>query len=162
MAVEITIEIFGEQIISRRLLRLGERAVDATPAFTAIAGLFYESEKEQFASEGGWASGGWVPDKQSTIDAKVAGGYSTLTLQRTGATMRSLTEPGAPFSKESIGPDHVDLESTIPWGKYLQKGTSKMPMRKPVELNEETKSAMVKFLQAWVLGGVNDKGELVT
>jgi hypothetical protein len=155
--VELNIEIFGEQIISRRLMRLGERVIDATPAFAQIAVMFYESEKKQFDSEGEWASGGWVPLKQSTIDEKLRSswfsGTSELILQRTGALKRSLTEPGAPFSKKLIGPDFVDIKSTVPYGPLLQKGTSKMPMRKPVELNEPTKMAMVKVLQAWVLGG---------
>lgn len=165
MAVEITIEIFGEKAISRRLLRLGERAVDATPAFEAIAGLFYESEKKQFDSEGEWASGGWAPLKQSTIDDKLRaswfGGTSERILQRTGAMMRSLTESDGPFSRQVIGPDFVELESTVPYGKFHQFGTSKMAMRKPVELPQSVKTSMVKVLQAWVLGGANDKEDVV-
>jgi hypothetical protein len=161
MTVEINIEVFGEKIISRRLLRLGERAIDAAPAFEAIALMFYDSEKKQFASEGVWASGGWVPDKQATLNEKIRGGYSTLTLQRTGAMMHSLTEPDAPFSKKRVGPDFVEVMSTVPYGKYHQKGTTKMAMRKPVELNQATKTAMVKILQGWVLGGVAGGEEVV-
>lgn len=162
MPVEINIEVFGEKIISRRLLRLGERAVDATPAFEAIAGLFYRSEQQQFQSEGSWASGGWVPDMQATVDEKVRRGYSTMTLEETGDMMRSLTIPGSPHSQQRIGPDFVELVSTVPYGIFHQFGTRKMPMRKPVELNEPTKVAMVKLLQAWVLGGANDKETVVT
>lgn len=159
--VEITIEVFGEKAISRRLLRLGERAVDAAPAFEAISLMFYESEKQQFSSEGAWASGGWVPDQQATVTEKIRRGFSILTLQESGDMMRSLTTPDSPFSHREIGPDFVELESTVPYGKFHQFGTRKMPMRKPVELNQGVKVAMVKVLQAWVLGGANDREEVV-
>lgn len=165
MPVEINIEIFGEKAISRRLLRLGERAIDAAPAFEGVALMFYASEKQQFDSEGEWASGGWVPLMQSTIDEKLRSswfsGGSELILQKTGALMRSLTESDAPESRKVVGPNFVELESTVPYGKYHQTGTRKMAMRKPVELNESTKTAMVKILQAWILGGANDKEEVV-
>lgn len=165
MALELNIEIFGESIVSRRLLRLGERAVDAAPAFEEVALMFYQSEKQQFDSEGAWASGGWAPLMQSTIDEKLRsswfGGTSELILQRTGAMMKSLTASDSPFSKKIIGPDFVEVQSTVPYGKFHQKGTSNMAMRKPVELNEATKTAMVKILQAWVLGGVDSKEEVV-
>jgi phage gpG-like protein len=159
--VEINIEVFGEKIISRRLLRLGDRAVVATPAFVAIGQLFRESETKQFESEGAWASGGWVPDKQATINAKVANGFSSMTLQKTGAMMKSLTDPAAPYAVQETGPDFVFIKSTIPYGKFHQFGTSKMPMRKPVELNEITKVAMVKILQSWILGHANDVEDVV-
>jgi len=161
MAVEINIEVFGEMIISRRLMRLGERAVDAAPAFEEIATLFYDSGKLQFSSQGAWASNGWAPDKQATVTAKIAQGFSALTLQKTGAMMQSLTSSEATYSRKKIGPDFVELESTVPYGKFHQFGTSKMPMRKPVELNEATKNTMVKLLQRWVLGGASGGEEIV-
>jgi phage gpG-like protein len=161
MPLEINLTVFGEKAISRSLLRVAERAVDAAPAFKEIAVMFYASEKSQFESEGAWASHGWVPDKQATIDEKIRNGHSNLTLQRTGAMMNSLTTPGAEFSHEKIGPDFVEISSDIPYGKYHQTGTTNMPMRKPVELNEKTKNAMVKVLQAWVIGGIDKKGEVV-
>lgn len=158
MPLDLTIEIFGEKIVQRRMLRVGERAVDAAPAFLKISEMFYASEKKQFDTEGSWASHGWAPDKQSTINEKVRNGYSTLTLQRTGQLMKSLTTPDADSSVRKIGPDFVEVRSTVPYGKYHQKGTQYMPMRKPAELADVTKVEMVKVIQAWVMGEIDVAG----
>lgn len=155
--VEISIEVFGEKALNRELLRWGTRAQDASPAFVDIADLFYESEKKQFDSEGLWASGGWTPLKPATVSAKVNHpSWALEILQRTGAMKESLTSHDGGYSINVITPEFMEVGSKIPYGVYHQqpKGPGKgiLPMRKPVELREQTKIEMVKILQAWIVG----------
>ena len=158
--VTISIEVFGEAAISRELLRFGARAADASPAFEMIADMFYASEKKQFDTEGEWASGGWTPLAESTVQAKLKNSsWSDMILQRTKAMMESLTTSTSDFSSKHVSTDLLEIMSTVPYGVFHQQpngpGKGIIPMRKPVELPENIKVDMVKVLQQWIVGNVN-------
>lgn len=154
--VTISLEVFGEAAISRELLRFGARAADAQPAFEQIANMFYESEKQQFDSEGAWASGGWTPLKPATIAAKARGGWSDKILQRTGEMMESLTTSTSSYGTKHVTSEVLEITSTVPYGVFHQQpngpGKGIIPMRKPVELPDHVKRDMVKVLQAYIVG----------
>jgi hypothetical protein len=156
--VTLSIEVFGEKAINRELMGLSERVADAIPAFENIAELFYMSEKQQFSTEGMWASGGWLPLKPATVAVKANHpGWSTMILQRTGAMMESLTHGDSDYSVKVITPEYMEVASSVPYGVYHQqpKGPGKgvIPMRKPVELPDGIKVDMVKILQRWIKTG---------
>jgi hypothetical protein len=150
------IEVLGEKAIHRQFLRFAERASDPTPALEEIASLFYESEKKQFDSEGGWASGGWAPLQQETIDRKNRLGLLPQILQATGALMSSLTQKDSQFATTKLSPNELTIISKQTYGIYHQQPdgptNGNLPMRKPVELPESVKREMEKVLQAWIVG----------
>lgn len=129
---EFTFEIAGEKQIQRRFSRFSDALEDMTPAFKEITKRFYAGERKQFATQGGWGSGGWKP--LSPEYAKRKPGRSILVVS--GKLESSLTKSGASGNVEIIQRDMLILGSDLPYGIYHQKGTKNMPIRKPIELPE--------------------------
>lgn len=152
--MRVDIEILGEKVVERRLLRFGERAVAAEPAMAAIGEMILKSETRQFDTEG--ASGGtpWQDLAPSTVATKArhAGAYRIL--QETGVLFDSLTSKGATGNIFEVGPDHLRLGTDVPYATFHQTGTSRMPARPPVKLNELDRQGAVKLLQRWLVHGV--------
>lgn len=171
--MRLVFEVDGDRLIERDLLRLGEYAQDATPAFEAIGGLMMEETKDQFATEGRHASGGWRPLAPSTVRRKLHGGRFTRgfaigpgggnfvavssgglgILYETGALERSLTDRDAPNQIFEAAPQELVFGSSLPYARYHQRGTHRMPQRRPLEFTEPAKRRMVKILQRWIVTG---------
>ncbi len=152
--MQISLSVFGDEQISRDLLRFGENAMDMTDAFQSLATDFYAMEARQFATQGGFGSGGWAPLAPSTRAKK---GTGSRILVDSGALKGSLTGPGS-GSIRKITPDEMEVGTSISYAQYHQHGTSRMPMRKPVELRAVDKVRWVKVLQGHIIGGESNKG----
>lgn len=156
MAPTIIIESFGVNFLQRALLRIGTRAVASAPALEAIATLMIESERQQFETEGGHASGGWAPLAASTIEKKAKEGLDPRILHATLQLQSSLTERGNPEMILEVAPGFIRFGTTTPHARYHQDGTSHVPQRKPIDFREIDRVAWVKILQRWIM-----RGELV-
>src|SRR4051794_15389307 len=138
----LELDVFGDVQVRRKLLRFGDRARDARPAFELMADDLREWEERQFASEGGFASGGWDPLAPSTIAAKAAAPRAAFTgsrtktgkfakrvrrnrriLEDTGALRESLTQHGDAEHVELIFPQEFVFGSTVPYAQFHQRGT---------------------------------------
>ena len=152
--MQIVFEVLGEKQVNRDLLRIGEYAGDAAPAFSAIADLIMEETTEQFATEGGHASGGWAPLAESTQREKARLGFGSRgILERSLALEHSLTVRGDGNQILDVQPDGLDFGTSLRYGEFHQLGTSRMPQRRPVELTEDAKRRIVKVLQRWIMTG---------
>jgi phage gpG-like protein len=145
MHLEIGIE--GDAQIKRRLLRVGDRAVNARPAFEAIGEALLGISRQQFESEGRRSSGGWQPLAQSTIDRK---GDSSI-LFDSGALMASFSERGGDNTFWATD-DFLLFGSKLEYAGFHQRGTSRMPQRRPLELAEADRVGVAKILQSHILG----------
>lgn len=151
--MQLRIEALGDNsAVERTLVRFGERAMDAAPAFAAIALVFWRTEAEQFDS-GGSFSGGWTPLAQSTVRIKERKFLDPRTLIATHALASSLSSAVSPGSVYRVGPHEMFVGTSDPKAKFHQHGTRRMPMRKPVELPEVVKVSMVKLLQNYIVRG---------
>jgi phage gpG-like protein len=150
--VRLDLDIYGDEQISRELLRFSAYAGNAQPALEVIAGDMAEQIEEQFSSEGDRGSGGWAPLADTTIAAKAAAGLDPHILQATRGLMESLTG-GANHIRE-ISDDSLVFGSSDPKGKFHQKGTSRMPARKPVDFTELDRRGFVRTLQRYIVEGV--------
>lgn len=151
--MRIDFDVYGDEQISRELLRFSARAGNAQPAFGQIADDMREQIAEQFDSEGERGSGGWAPLKETTIVAKTAAGLDPHILQATRVLKESLTQTGGEHIEE-ITDDSLVLGSRDPKGKFHQKGTSKMEARKPVDFAELDRRSYVRTLQRYIVEGV--------
>lgn len=155
MRIELAIE--GDVQVSREIRRVGERAIDASPAFRAILSDWIFWETEQFDSEGSTGSGGWAPLKESTIARKERAGLDPRILHATLALEKALTGPGEPSgSIRHIGPNRLVYGTTLPYAGVHQnpRTTNPLPQRRPVEFREWQREHTVKILQHWILRGV--------
>lgn len=148
--MRVEISLAGDKQVSRELLRFGERALMARPAFEAIGELLLTVEQHQFASEGRFASGGWAPLAESTLAQKT--GPSIL--DETGELRASLTERGDPHQIFDVGDEYLLFGTDLDYAGYHQTGTSRMPRRRPLELREEQRAEAVKILQRFITTGI--------
>lgn len=147
--MQIELSVHGDVQVSRQILRVGDRAIDAEPAFETIAETLMQIEGRQFASEGAYASGGWAQLAESTLEQK----QGPRILDETGVLRRSLTERGAEHQILITAAEFMTFGTDLDYAGFHQRGTSRMPQRRPVELRETDRRHAVRQLQSWVLTG---------
>lgn len=155
MTVTLRMDILGNVQVNRRLLRFERAVLDASEAFEAMAKIFYANETDLFDAEGSGFPWPWPALADSTKAEKARHGWDPRILHRTLALRESLTSSDAPGSVHEITPDSLFLGTDIPYAKYHQQAgymSSWLPMRKPVQLKEETKRALIKAMQAHIIG----------
>jgi hypothetical protein len=153
--VRFVFEVAGDRQIDRELLRVGDRAVDASPAFEAIGVRLLEIEREQFDSQGGRGSGGWKPLKPATIREKARRGEDPRILHRTRRLVMSLTERGSSDQIFEVSADGLVFGSRLPYAGAHQnpRPGNPLPQRRPVEFTETDRRDIVKTLQRWIMTG---------
>ena len=146
-------EVAGDVQVNRELIGLSARGRDMSPAFDVILDLWIEETTEQFASEGGHASGGWKQLQPVTIARKRREGLRPEILRATDRMMQSLTRRGDSDMIATVSPSELDYGSSVPYTRFHQTGTRKMPQRRPVEFTEPTRRATLKILQRFLVTG---------
>lgn len=144
-------KVDGVEVVNRNLLNMIDRGQDLQPAFDAIADLFAESEGKQFDTEGEWGSGRWAPLSPRYAAWKLKRFPGTKILERTGRLKTSLTR--RPFGIEQISARRMTVGSNVSYATYHQRGRAHLPKRPPVAVPEQTKRAMIKTLQRYVISG---------
>jgi len=150
--VRLDLDIFGEEQISRELLRFSAHAGNAQPAFHKIAADMREQIAEQFATEGGRGSGGWKPLAESTLQAKLSAGLDPHILQATHRLMHSLTGTGGDHI-EKVTDDSLLFGSAVDYGRFHQKGTTRTPARRPVDFTSLDRRGFIRTLQRYIVDG---------
>lgn len=164
--MDLKVEMFGETLLHRSLMRWADAADDMSPAFEQIAGDFRVMSRKQFDSEGAYASGGWAALKPATVRAR--GGLAHPILRSPGGgprgggraggdLRRSLTTKGAKGSLTEFTRDSITLGTSIPYAKYHQHGTARMAKRRPVEFTEADKKQLVKRIQAHMVAAARGR-----
>lgn len=144
--MELKIEVFGDVQVSRKLLRWAGRVTDASPAFREIAQLLRRYERRQFTSQGAFASGGWAPDAESTVRLKAAKGLDPRILHATGDLEQSLTGSSGGHV-EVVAAHQLVFGTSVPYARFHQTGTSRMPRRRPLEIRERDRAELVRIIQ---------------
>lgn len=140
-------EVHGDKLVSRKLVRFGNRAIDAAPAFRLIADDMRHYETERFDSAG---NGTWAPLEASTIAQKARKGLDPRILHATERLRRSLTSDHAPDQELIITPAFMVFGSKVPYAQFHQKGEG-VPTRKPLGFTEGQKRQILRRLQAHVI-----------
>ena len=111
---------------------------DLRTPFKLIANDFYKSEKSIFQL----SSPGQYPDfknEESRESKERAVGFEYPLLLRKGDLMRSVTSPTAKGSYMNLQKTFLQIGTTIPYGKFHQRGTKKMKPRKFLFVGPESK-----------------------
>lgn len=152
MAVGFDIEVFGDEVISRTLLRVS-KVDDGRPAFRRMAAMLEKASLQRFESEGSFGGEPWAPLAESTLRSKAARGYGDQgILVASGRLRASLTQETAPDAIRQITPTFMRWGSKVPYGVFHQQGTSRMPRRRVVKLPDMVKRALVRELQHELMG----------
>lgn len=153
MRVEIL--ALGEQIVSRELLRFGQRAVDARESLEDVATIMREATERQFESQGAYASGGWPALAASTVRRKANEGLDPRILHATGLLRESLTRKFGRGHIERVTSNALHFGTRVPYAIYHQSSRprTKIPYRPPVGLTEGDKRRIVRTLQRSIVKG---------
>lgn len=147
--LQLDIEVFGTQILNRRLLRFAGGVSDASLAFEAVARILSAATARNFATSG--ASGGhpWRALAPATLARKRRLGLDPRILRATGRLYSSLVDATSPDHVQQITTESLRWGSTVDYGKYHQstRPRAKVPYRPPVAFSENAKRNVVRELQ---------------
>ncbi len=171
--MRIELDAFGDIQLRREILRWGDAAGDASPAFRSIMQKWTKGADRQFQTQGRRASGGWKPISDEWRRRKVAMGYDRRILHMTGLLRRSLTLPVGAQGIREIRPDRMTYGTSVPYAPFHQHGASEirrqawgkptkpyrwtLARRRPIELTggrSGDRAQAVRILQLWIARGV--------
>jgi len=162
MALRISLDVAGVRQVNRALLLSAAAVKDLRPVWEDLYDDFLQGEKSVFAAEGNAGSptremgssgswGPWAPLNPDYAARKQAQGYGTKILVRTGRLKGSLTERShadAVFQPRELG---MSLGTRVPYAGYHQTGTSRMPAREPIRINEAQARRWMRLIQKFIL-----------
>lgn len=148
--MEFTFEAYGEQLVARQLTRWADRAVDARPAFDAIATQLMAFEDARFEAQG---YGTWPPLAASTVAQKRREGLDPRILHATHDLRNSLTRRGDEHQQLIVTDDFLLFGTTLDYAGFHQRGRG-VPRRRPLQFSEAEKKLAVKTLQRYLATGM--------
>lgn len=138
MAARVDVTAHGIDEAARMFERIGQRAVNARPAMTAIMALLIKGEVALWNRSGGKK---WPP----RADGSKPG-------IRTGALQRSLTEVSAPGAVREIHADHLLFGTDIFYARFMQGGTPTEPKRPVLVYRPTDKKKTKTIVELHLLG----------
>lgn len=154
MAVRLSFTFYGDVQLNRTLARVTDAVHDLRPAWEVLAGRFVAMERQQFDTEGRYASAGWAPLSPRYARWKAAHYPGKTILRRTDDLYNSLTR--RPLGVEVIEPQLAIFGSAVRYGEFHQRGGGRagyLPRRRPVEFPEAERREWVKVLQRYIMTG---------
>jgi phage gpG-like protein len=154
----VKVDVFGEQILHRRMVRFEAGLIDASDAFREIITILRSSTVANFASRGVSGGSRWRDLAPSTVARKRRLGLDPRILRATHRLFNSIIGSGSPGGDEHverIGPVSMRWGSRVPYGIYHGSGQprSVIPYRPPVKLAETDKREIGKILQRAIVSG---------
>jgi phage gpG-like protein len=150
MAFRISFELDGVTEFDRILDMTAKTVKDFKPLYEEIADDFRSTEAGIFNKQGAFEGGSkWKalsPDYKAWKARKYPG---RKILELTGSLKRSLTSVGGNHVSQPTT-DSIRIGTKDPKASYHQKGTSKMPQRKPMFLTDASKKRWVKLAHTFI------------
>lgn len=144
--MKVTLDLLGEDTLSRTLLRPARAATDLGPAFERGLDLVEDEIERQFATEGG---GSWAPLAASTVRGK---GHARI-LHDTGS-LRTAATSGARRTVSAYSAEYAVDEGSAPYWIYhhSKKARFRLPRRPLLEVGERLKRGIMREIQRELFG----------
>lgn len=130
--VKITLEGFPELLDAFRTL--GERCEDLRPYWPRFETAFYLRELNLFAGQG---EGYWVPLSPSYEKWKKNAAPGQPLMVLSGSLRESLTDAKGEGAVVNEQPRSLEIGTSVPYAAFHQTGTSRMPARPPIVVDEK-------------------------
>lgn len=151
---EVTVD--GEKQLDRALSRFGDHLGDMRPFFQKASEMISSAVEEQFETEGSRTSG-WAPLSPRYAAWKMAQVGNQPILVFTGRMKKSLIGEG-PDSIREADRDQLRWGTSVPYAIFHQRGTSRMPQRRIIDLTEQDRQDLMKALQRFMVGSKEEFG----
>ena len=143
---ELRIRTGGLEEVRRRLDFTRKRMLNLEEPFNAFQGVWYAATEDVYASEGlpdAWPalSPAYAEWKERRFPGQPIG-------QLTGRLKASLT--GGEGGVWDVGPRSLRYSSRVPYFRYQQLGTSRMPARPPLVMLPETLDKLLDSVKDYV------------
>ena len=165
--LDITFTVDGVDTVQRKFVTFAASLSTLKPAWEEIGGDVRADFALNMIGEG-WlfnktATGRaaeWAPLAESTAKERVRLGYGGdhPILWRTGLLGESLATAGAAGNLTEIGDWEARFGTDIPYGRFHQLGTSRMPARPIVGLTRDRKAAVVRRLRDYIFEQIKKAG----
>lgn len=153
--MRLVCEVAGDVQMNHELLAIAGRVVDVTPVWLAMIEDLEVVEREQFDTQGAYASGGWAQLSERWLAFKTTHGYDTRILRMTGALFDSVTSSDADYAVRRVTPMSLTFGTSRPFAGVHQNPPegSPIPQRRFLELTMERREAYVRAMLGWARTG---------
>jgi phage gpG-like protein len=133
--VNLRLVVVGAARLDAALAGMGRRCSDLSPLFELVIDQeLIPEESEQFESEG---RGRWKPLSPAYARRKARIYGDKPILQAEGSLVESLTRRGAPGQVRDVRETEAYFGTTLPYARFHQTGTQRMPMRQVFDVTQE-------------------------
>lgn len=141
-------------LLSRAISRLGEYATDLRSLWDDIERDLSEGERKQFDTEGAASGRAWAPLSARYAAWKAKHYPGNRILVRTGRLRMAATGSSNELEVRKSQREFL-WRLLVPYARYHQGGTSRMPQRRPVDLSDARRRSWTKLLQRHLVDARN-------
>lgn len=152
----MSVTVQGEERVSAMFLRMSAHAENMNPVLLHIVRDFRSTMTRQFDTAGRELGTPWPALSRRTIEDKAREHRDPRILHRTRRLRKSFTQGTEGY--RFLSPTTIEIGSRVPYAEYHQHGTTKMPMRKLFEANQEVSTRWRNMLQHWLMRGTLWRG----
>lgn len=154
--MRITATVANRVVFDREMLRFAERCTDPRISlWPAISAEMVAIWREHFAGEGVGPAGRWPPLSASYARWKMRHFPGKTILRRTDRMYKSLVQKTSD-SIQRISMTELELGTAVPYASFHQRGTTRMPARMIVDLNEAQKVRIMKAIHLVLFKGLQN------
>lgn len=148
--VSVVLEEVPAPALDAKLEGWAGRIAFMAGAFGGIVADFHEMEGRRFRAEGP----GWAPLAPSTVTERTRAGYGGAhpILRRTDLLANSLNRTGAEGAVVRVEPDELFVGTNDPKARFHQEGSSRLPQRLVVQVDEPDRARWMGLLADWIAG----------
>jgi hypothetical protein len=143
--MDLRVEIDGVVAVHRRLVGMSDRSVDVSPVMGDVRDIVYESNVQQFDSQGSHGGEPWTRPSDEWTARKIALDLDPRAEQATGDLRKSLTRRRSRGSYSRTRKDGLDLGTTVEYAQYARKRNTL------VRLTEAERRQTVKVVQRFIV-----------
>lgn len=136
MAVEVSIEMFGDLLFRYEIRDMRRRATDMGPVMESIGGDIQTHIEHAFQTEGAWGGDKWA---QLTIEYAASRGSAHPILIRDGDLLLEMTNPeSVSVSDDSVTveiPEHIKMKAESAQYGFTSRAGKHIAPRKMVNLS---------------------------
>jgi hypothetical protein len=146
--------IIGPKEAADKLLVMGEKATNATPAFAAVAALLVEGHKRQFESKGAFLGTPWPADTPATQARKLTAGIEGGINVDSGAMESAAMGGTGKVEVATPSMARAGISGRIYWARFAQAGLSgrRIPPRPVVGIGASEGQEAIEMLEAFIIG----------
>ena len=141
MKIEFQVDGVAETIAAFAEVQGGIADLRKNATWLRVQQAYYKVVKSIFASEGGRSKWAALSSPYKEIKQKKYGNMPIL--QRTKRLYKSMTQMGGEAIVDKQATE-MTLGSSVPYGGYHQRGTSKMPARKIIDFTDAQQAEILK------------------